>query len=199
MYHANATVDALMKRGYLYLEDHEWKSAKGYFDDALDVDPENAQAYIGMLLAEMHIERECDLHTAERSFVENYYYKKALRFADDDYQVKLQQYHLDNIYYQANMLFEAAKSEDEYKSAAAEPHAITDTLMEIRYPAILPWRAHGIGAFQKGFVDGHLGIFGLGAEHTRQFPVKVTAELLNQKGIFLFFRPHRNHFHDNNS
>ena len=46
-----------------------------------------------MLLAEMHIERECDLHTAEQSFVENYYYKKALRFADDDYQVKLRQYH----------------------------------------------------------------------------------------------------------
>ncbi len=126
MYHANATVDALMKRGYLYLEDHEWKSAKGYFDDALDVDPENAQAYIGMLLAEMHIERECDLHTAEQSFVENYYYKKALRFADDDYQVKLQQYHLDNIYYQANRLFEAAKSEDEYKSAAALFAAIRD-------------------------------------------------------------------------
>ena len=73
MYHANATIDALMKRGYLYLEDHEWKSAKGYFDDALDVDPENAKAYIGMLLAEMHIERECDLYTAEQSFVENYY------------------------------------------------------------------------------------------------------------------------------
>ena len=49
MYHSNATVDALMKRGYLFLEDHEWKSAKGYFDDSLDVDPENAQAYIGML------------------------------------------------------------------------------------------------------------------------------------------------------
>lgn len=29
MYHENATVDALMKRGYLYLEDHDWKNAKG--------------------------------------------------------------------------------------------------------------------------------------------------------------------------
>ena len=119
MYHSNATVDALMKRGYLFLEDHEWKSAKGYFDDSLDVDPENAQAYIGMLLAEMHIERECDLYTAEQSFLENYYYKKALRFAGEDYLVKLQQYHLDNIYYQADKLFKTAKSEDEYKSASA--------------------------------------------------------------------------------
>lgn len=126
MYHANATVDALMKRGYLYLEDHEWKSAKGYFDDALDVDPENAQAYIGMLLAEMHIERECDLYTAEQSFVENYYYKKALRFADEDYQTKLHQYHLDNIYYQADKLFKTAKSEDEYKSASAIFSTIRD-------------------------------------------------------------------------
>lgn len=35
MYHSNATVEALMKRAYLFLEDHEWKSAKGYFDDSL--------------------------------------------------------------------------------------------------------------------------------------------------------------------
>ena len=109
MYHANGTVDSLMKRGYLYLEDHEWENAKVYFDDALDVDPENAQAYIGMLLAELHVERECDLHTSEQFFLENYYYKKALRFADYDYRAKLQQYHLDNIYYQARITLTESK------------------------------------------------------------------------------------------
>lgn len=126
MYHNNPSVNALMKRGYLYLEDHEWKNAKGYFDDSLDIDPENAKAYIGMLLAELHIERECDLYTAEQSFVENYYYKKALRFADEEYQATLQHYHLDNIYYQASILFEKAKTEDEYKAAAALFSTIQD-------------------------------------------------------------------------
>lgn len=126
MYHNNPSVNALMKRGYLYLEDHEWKNAKGYFDDSLDIDPENAKAYIGMLLAELHIERECDLYTAEQSFVENYYYKKALRFANEEYQATLQQYHLDNIYYQASILFEKAKTEDEYKAAAALFSTIQD-------------------------------------------------------------------------
>lgn len=119
MNHSYANVEALMKRAYLFLEDHEWEKAKSYFDDSLDIVPENAKAYIGMLLAETHIEREVDLYTAEQSFVDNYYYKKALQFADEDYQIKLKQYHLDNIYFQANNLFERATSEDDYKSAAS--------------------------------------------------------------------------------
>lgn len=116
--HNNPKVNALMKRGYLYLEDHEWKNAKGYFDDSLDIDPENANAYIGMLLAEMHIERECELYKSEQSFIDNYYYKKALRFADEDYQKKLHECYLDNIYYQAEKLFENAATEEDYKNAS---------------------------------------------------------------------------------
>ena len=92
MYHENATVDALMKRGYLYLEDHDWKNAKGYFDDSLDVDPENAQAYIGMLLSELHIEREEEITKSDVSFADNYYYQKALRFAKDSYKQKVEDY-----------------------------------------------------------------------------------------------------------
>ena len=40
----NATVDALMKRGYLYLEDHDWKMQR-LFDDSLDVDPKRTSVY----------------------------------------------------------------------------------------------------------------------------------------------------------
>lgn len=46
MYHTNPTIDALMKRAYLYLEDRNWQSAKSYFDRCLDMDPENAKAYV---------------------------------------------------------------------------------------------------------------------------------------------------------
>ena len=65
--HEDPNINALMKRGYLFLEDHEWKSAKGYFDDSLDIDPENARAYIGMLLSELHLEKETDIIFVERS------------------------------------------------------------------------------------------------------------------------------------
>ncbi len=117
MYHDNATVNALMKRGYLYLEDHEWKNAKGYFDDALDVDPENSSAYVGMLLAELHIEKEEDIIKADASFVDNYYYQKALRFANGEYLKILQEYNLDNIYFRAAKRFANATSEQDYIDA----------------------------------------------------------------------------------
>lgn len=118
MYHENATVDALMKRGYLYLEDHDWKNAKGYFDDSLDIDPENAQAYIAMLLSELHIEHESEIVKADISFTDNYYYQKALKFAKDSYKQKIVGYNLDNIMYQSEKLATNAKTEDEYLQAA---------------------------------------------------------------------------------
>ena len=77
-----------------------------------------------------------------------------------------------------------------------EPHAIAGTLVEIRDLAILPGTTHRIDTPQERFVNGHLRLFRRGAEHTRQFPVKETAELLCQKGIFLSFRPHREQEHE---
>ena len=126
MYHENVTVDALMKRGYLYLEDHDWKNAKGYFDDSLDIDPENAQAYIGMLLSELHIEHESEITKADISFANNYYYQKALKFAKDSYKQKIEGYNLDNIMYRSEKLAANAKTEDEYLQAAQLFESISD-------------------------------------------------------------------------
>lgn len=126
MYHENATVDALMKRGYLYLEDHDWKNAKGYFDDSLDVDPENAQAYIGMLLSELHIEREEEITKSEVPFADNYYYQKALRFAKDTYKQQVEEYNLENIMYRAEQIAANAKTEDQYLQAAQLFESIAD-------------------------------------------------------------------------
>lgn len=44
--------DAAIKRGKLALEDGEWEKAKEYFDQALTLDAECAEAYFGIALAE---------------------------------------------------------------------------------------------------------------------------------------------------
>ena len=41
---------SLLKRGQMFLEDRNWKSADEYFDKVLDINPENAEAYLGKLL-----------------------------------------------------------------------------------------------------------------------------------------------------
>ena len=47
----NTTLDAQIKRGNIALEDGDFQSADSYFDHALDIDPESAEAYFGKALA----------------------------------------------------------------------------------------------------------------------------------------------------
>ena len=44
-------VAALLKRGQQALEDEEWDAAKGFFDQVLSMDAENAQAFLGLAMA----------------------------------------------------------------------------------------------------------------------------------------------------
>lgn len=44
-----------LKRGNMALEDEEWKKADGFFENALNLDPECAQAYLGKFLAKNKI------------------------------------------------------------------------------------------------------------------------------------------------
>ena len=48
----NVGSHAFMKRGYMALEDGEWERANGFFEEVLNLDPENSQAYLGKALAE---------------------------------------------------------------------------------------------------------------------------------------------------
>ena len=47
----NVSFTALLKRGYMSLEDHEWKKADDFFEQVLNLDAECAQAYFGKALA----------------------------------------------------------------------------------------------------------------------------------------------------
>ena len=48
-------VDSLMKRGNLFLEDHDWRQAQEYFNRVLDINPEHAPAYIGLLCVKLEV------------------------------------------------------------------------------------------------------------------------------------------------
>ena len=89
---AGATAESLMKRGFLFLEVSDWEKAITYFDNALDIDPECAQAYIGMLCAELGITSEAELEKQAELFDERPNYKMAIRFADEEYRIKLETY-----------------------------------------------------------------------------------------------------------
>ncbi len=47
----NTNTAPLLKRAFMFLEDGDWESADEYCEKVLDIDPENAQAYVGKLCA----------------------------------------------------------------------------------------------------------------------------------------------------
>ena len=49
---SGTTANAQVMRGNMALEDHEWEKADGFFEEALNLDPKCAEAYIGKLLVE---------------------------------------------------------------------------------------------------------------------------------------------------
>lgn len=52
---ANANTAPLLKCAFMFLEDGDLDSANEYCEKVLDINPECAQAYLGKLLAELHV------------------------------------------------------------------------------------------------------------------------------------------------
>lgn len=79
----NAAVEPLLKRAFMFLEDGNWQEADTYCEKVLDQDPENAQAYLGKLMAQLHIATKEKLPNCATELTQNDNYQKALRFADN--------------------------------------------------------------------------------------------------------------------
>lgn len=86
---AAPATEPLLRRVALFLEDGDWKSADEYCERVLDIDPENARAYVGKLMAELHVTRQEKLKDQAQPFDGNPNYAKALRFADDALMAEL--------------------------------------------------------------------------------------------------------------
>lgn len=121
-------IEALLKRVELFLEDGDWNKAEAYCERILDTDPENPRAYIGLMLALLHINREIDLADTKIAYAHHEDYIKALRFASDEYAQRLQGYVHTNLYTKAKQVMDAANTEDEFNQAADLFSKISDYL-----------------------------------------------------------------------
>lgn len=125
----NANTTPLLKRAFMFLEDGDWNSANEYCEKVLDIDPENAQAYLGKLLSELRLRKLEALKDQAEPFDHSNNYQKAIRFADDNLKTVLAGYiehinnrnenaRLDGIYTRAKNAMSAANTESAYKEAA---------------------------------------------------------------------------------
>ena len=125
----NANEESLLKRAFMFLEDGDWDSDDEYCEKVLDIDPENAKAYLGKLMAECRACRLEDLQNCEQPFDGSGNYNKILRFAEPKLIETLKGYiahinernenaRLTGIYNRAVSAMNEANSENEYKAAA---------------------------------------------------------------------------------
>ena len=127
----NANIEPLLKRAFMFLEDKDFKNANIYCEKVLDQDPENAMAYLGKLMAGMHVSKREQLKDSEESFDDSNNYQKILRFGDDSLKKELtdcikyinernEQARLTEIYNETVEDMNSSDSEDELKSIAEE-------------------------------------------------------------------------------
>lgn len=88
----NPNTTSLLKRVFMFLEDGEWASANEYCEKVLDINPECAEAYLGKLMAELHVKKRENLKDQTKCFDKSNNYKKAIRFADAQLKTELENY-----------------------------------------------------------------------------------------------------------
>lgn len=124
-----ANTAPLLKRAFIFLEDGDWNNADEYCEKVLDIDPECAQAYLGKLMAELHVRRQEALANQKQPFDKSNNYQKVMRFGDEALRGTLEGYiahirqrneeaRLNGLYDDARRRMDAADSETVYKQAA---------------------------------------------------------------------------------
>ncbi len=89
---ANANAAPLLKRAFMFLEDGDFTRADEFCEQVLNLDPENAEAYLGKLMAELKVRKRDDLKDQPKPFDDRNNYQKVLRFGDEKLKKELSFY-----------------------------------------------------------------------------------------------------------
>ena len=86
---AQSSTAPLLKRAFMFLEDGDFARADEFCEQVLNQDPENAEAHLGKLMAELKVRKRDGLRNVALPFDDRNNYQKAVRFGDDALKKKL--------------------------------------------------------------------------------------------------------------
>lgn len=125
----NPTVDSLLDRAFVFLEDGEWDNASSYADKVLDIDVRNGRAYLVKLMAVLNVRNAMALKDQDKPFDGSDDYKKIIRFGDDSLKAQMLEHNKTinaRILEQAVGMLEKASTVDEVNKAKEWGKNITD-------------------------------------------------------------------------
>ena len=117
------SVNSLLERVFMFLEDGKFKDADEYCERVLDIEPRCARAYLGKLMAELGVRTEDKLKDAKLPFDENDNCIKVCRFDSsltEKFKADNAYIRERNIYDKASQAAAEAKTDAQFNAAAAE-------------------------------------------------------------------------------
>jgi len=174
----NSNTAPLLKRAFMFLEDGDFARADDFCEQVLNQDPENAQAYLGKLMAELCVRTGDALKDHPEPFNNSNNYIKAYRFGDEKLKKQLsgdiafinernENARLTGIYNSAVSAMKSANSESSYKAAAEtfkmipgfkDSDALADQCLDraevcrkdaVYATAISQMRGHAVGKYES--------------------------------------------------
>lgn len=137
---SNASIDSLIKRTKLLLEDREWEKAEAYCNQILDVDPENGEAYLLCALVESQAASLSELVEQRIALQNSKYYSKIIRFADGSLRKAIED---------TNSRLEAKLLEDKKQEIEARQKADAENKRNIYNSAIRLYQTYGLEQLKK--------------------------------------------------
>ncbi len=120
----NSIISPKLQRAFICLEHGDWNKADSLIEDVLNEDPTCSKAYVGKLMADLHIFDEKKLMEHSSLLTGNQNYLLALKYATSDYARILKGY---NDYIEQSIEYKSAlknmlnaRNEDEYAQTAKE-------------------------------------------------------------------------------
>ena len=116
---AAATVESLLKRAFMFLEDGNWQSADEYAEKVLDINPEKAEAYLAKAMVDLKVKTRAAFADSP-GLEDNSNIAKAMRFGSNALQAELNCY--IEAFHKAEVERIAAekRAEDEHRKAEEE-------------------------------------------------------------------------------
>ena len=126
---SSSGLKSLLERAFMFLADGDWQRADSYCERVLDMAPKNALAYVGKMMAELHVSQQGNLAHLEQPFDQNKNFVKAVQFGDQALSDELNGYitsinernekaRIDKIYKNALNKMQFARQERKFKEAA---------------------------------------------------------------------------------